>query len=79
MDTEALLEELRKKLERLQKLEAAFEGSSPAPEHLTPTGRIKKKGAKRNLSPESRKAIGDAQRARWDKIHAAKAAAKAKA
>lgn len=32
---------------------------------------------KRNLSPKARKAIGDAQRARWAKLHAEKTAAPA--
>ena len=55
MTTEELLQELKTKLERLQKLEEAFAGTSGS------TGSKKKR---KSMSAEARKAIGDAQRRR---------------
>ena len=56
MDTNHLLGEVKKEITRLQQVVALLEGSSPR------RGRGK---GKRNLTPEARKAIGDAQRKRW--------------
>jgi hypothetical protein len=64
MDTSSLLAEVRSEITRLQKVVDLLEGSSPR------KGRGK---GKRKLSPEARKAIGDAQRARWAKKRKEKA------
>jgi hypothetical protein len=60
MDTQHLLEEVRKEISRLQKVEALLEGSS--------SPRKGKGKGKRKLSAAARKKIGDAQRARWAKV-----------
>ena len=68
MDTKELLEELAKKLERLQKLEAAFAGTD------APTSSKKKgKGKTRKpMSQERRDIIAAAQTKRWKLFHAEK-------
>jgi hypothetical protein len=64
MDTGKLLEAVKIEITSLQKVVDLLEGSSPR------KGRGK---GKRKLSPEARKAIGDAQRARWAKKRKEKA------
>jgi hypothetical protein len=66
MDTKELLEELRKKLERLQVLEAAFESTAVS------TSTRKKRAPK---TPEARAKISAAQKKRWAKVRAEKAKA----
>ena len=66
MNTEELLEELRKKLTRLQTLEAAFEGTS------IPTSSKKKRGKKGPMSDEHKAKLSAAQKARWAKTNKAK-------
>jgi hypothetical protein len=58
MNTEELLEELRKKLERLQKLEAAFEGTGGS------TKARKKKGP---MTQETKDKISKKRKAAWAK------------
>lgn len=65
MDTKELLEELTRKLERLQKLEAAFGDTSNF-------------AKRKHRSAEFRRKISIAQKRRWKKVRAAKKAAEAK-
>jgi hypothetical protein len=60
MDTPKLLEEVKKEIARLQKVEALLEEKPPSRK-----GRGK---GKRKLNAAARKKIGDAQRARWAKV-----------
>jgi len=64
MTTEELLEELRKKLTRLQALEAAFEGTSSS------TKARKKKGP---MTQATKDKIAAARKAAWDKKKKSKA------
>jgi len=59
MDTKELLEELRRKLTRLQVLEEAFEGTASS------TGA---RGKRKPMSAEARAKIAAAQRKRWAKV-----------
>ena len=59
MDTAELLEELTKKLERLQKLEAAFEGTSVS------TTAKKKPGARKPMSQATKDKIAAARKKAW--------------
>jgi hypothetical protein len=67
MNTQALLEEVRKEITRLQKVADLLEGE----DSTSTSGRKGKGKGKRTLSAKARKAIGDAQRKRWAKVHAA--------
>jgi hypothetical protein len=75
MAFESLLDEIDAEISRLLQAKALLFGTNghrgpgrPA-KAVTP---VKASSAKRVLTPKARKAIGDAQRARWAKIKAAK-------
>lgn len=68
MDTATLLEEVTAALTRLKTIEDAMGGST--------SKRIAKGGSKRKLSKAARAAIGAAQKKRWAKVRAEKAATK---
>jgi hypothetical protein len=59
MNTEELLEELKKKLERLSKLEAAFEGTGGS------TSAGKKRKARKPMSQETKDKIAAGRKAAW--------------
>jgi hypothetical protein len=64
MDTQRLLLEVEQEIERLQQVAKLLRGGDQ------PSKR-KGKGGKRHLSKAARKAISDAQKARWAKARAA--------
>jgi hypothetical protein len=81
MAFESLLHEIDAEITRLQQAKALLSGANrhrapgrPA-KSATPANSatpVKASSPKRKLSPKARKAIGDAQRARWAKVKAAK-------
>jgi hypothetical protein len=82
MAFESLLHELDAEISRLQQAKALLSGTNgyrgpgrPA-KAVTPAKTatpVKASSAKRVLSPKARKAIGEAQRARWAKVKAEQA------
>jgi hypothetical protein len=78
MAFESLLHEIDTEISRLHQAKALLSGTDghrgpgrPA-KVGTPATPVKKSSAKRTLSPQARKKIGDAQKKRWAKIKAAK-------
>jgi hypothetical protein len=67
MDTERLLEEVEQEIERLQQVANLLRGDTK----LSARGKGRK--GQRNLSKAARRAISDAQKARWAKVRAKKA------
>jgi hypothetical protein len=81
MAFESLLNEIDAEISRLHQAKALLSGTnghrSPGRQAKVPTPAktatpVKASSAKRVLSPKARKAIGDAQRARWAKVKAEK-------
>lgn len=75
---EQILEALDAEIARLQEARNILGSAVPS----TPSGRGRKaagaaKGTRRELSPEARKAIADAQKKRWAKVRSQKKAASA--
>jgi hypothetical protein len=68
LDTQAIVKELKRERDRLNKAIAALEetDSSPAPRKASPTANVSAPPRKkRHLTPEGRKRLSDAMKKRW--------------